>query len=85
LLAFAELAEAQGHAAAARRVLAFGAGHDAIGMADRDELRVEWARRSAALADPDPPWPPSLALDDLLQRIVDETPSQHARLFAQLR
>jgi hypothetical protein len=85
LLAFAELAAAQGHAAAARRVLAFGAAHEAIGMADRDELRVEWARRSTGLTDADPPWPPALALDDLLQRIVDETPSQHARLFSQLR
>ena len=82
LLGLAELLEHQGHAAASRRVLAFGADQEAIGMADRDELRVEWARRSGAAAA-DTPWP-GVSLDVLLHRVVVECDVAHAPLIAVL-
>jgi predicted ATPase/DNA-binding SARP family transcriptional activator len=82
LLCFAELLEAQGHADAARRVLAFAVEHPATLPADRDQLRAEWAKRAAAFPA-DPPWP-GLALDELIDRIVAERDSAHAALVAAL-
>jgi predicted ATPase/DNA-binding SARP family transcriptional activator len=85
LLAIAELFEAEDRPSAARRVLAFGVDQEAISAPDRDELRVEWARRAAGMA-PDPAWPAALALtlDALLQRIVDEVAAPQARLLAEI-
>ncbi len=83
LLGLADLVERQGHAAAARRVLAFGAEDPAIGVADRDELRAEWARRAAALRAPDPAWP-GLGLRELLQRVAAGAHSGFAPLVALL-
>jgi len=82
LLALAELLEAEGHAAAARRVLAFGADEETLSAPDRAELRAAWARR-AADAPVDPPWP-GIALGDLLQRIVAERPLAHGPLISAL-
>jgi hypothetical protein len=79
LMGLAELLEAQGDPAAGRRVLAFAADESSLGAPDRDELRVEWARRAAGLAQPDPPWP-GLPMVDLLQRVVTEAHRQHAGL-----
>jgi predicted ATPase/DNA-binding SARP family transcriptional activator len=79
LLALAELLEAQGDAGAGRRVLGFACEEPTLGAPDRDELRVEWARRAAGLAQPDPPWP-GLPMVDLLQRVVTEAHRQHAGL-----
>jgi predicted ATPase/Tfp pilus assembly protein PilF len=85
LMGLAELLEAQGDPAAGRRVLAFAADESSLGAPDRDELRVEWARRAAGLPAPDGPWPPGLALPELLQRIVNETGEQHMALRALLQ
>lgn len=82
LLVFAELLEAQGRAMAARRLLAFAADHAAFNVADRDELRSEWARRAGA-AQPDPAWC-GPALDELLHRIVSERTRSHDGLIAEL-
>jgi predicted ATPase/DNA-binding SARP family transcriptional activator/tetratricopeptide (TPR) repeat protein len=83
LLGLAEVLEAQGHAAAGRRVLGFAAEADALGAPDRDELRTEWARRVASAPAPDPPWP-GPALPALLQRIVAEAPQGYAPLVAEI-
>lgn len=86
LLAFAELLEAQGDGVAGRRVLAFAVAQPALSAPDRDELRVEWARRVAPDSAPDnaaDPWP-GLTLDALLQRIVDEAPRGHDALRSAL-
>lgn len=72
LPAFAELLEHGGHARAARRVLAFAAGEPTISIADRDELRAEWERRTAGAGPGDAPWP-GIALDELLRRIDHES------------
>lgn len=85
LLALAELLEAQGDPAAGRRVLAFAADEASFGAPDRDELRVDWARRAAGLPVPDAPWPPGLALPELLQRAVDEAPQAYRPLRALLQ
>jgi ATP/maltotriose-dependent transcriptional regulator MalT len=82
LLVFAELLEAQGRAMAARRLLAFAADNAAFNVADRDELRSEWARRAGA-AQPDPAWC-GPALDELLHRIVSERTRSHDGLIAEL-
>jgi tetratricopeptide (TPR) repeat protein len=66
LLALAEALEARDAPADARRVLAFGAEEPTISVPDRDELRVEWARRVGGGAA-DAPWP-ALTLDALLER-----------------
>lgn len=84
LLGLAELFETLGDARAGRRVLAFAAAEASLGAPDRDELRVEWARRAAHLPEPDPPWPAALPLPGLLQRVVSETPLGHAPLRALL-
>jgi len=83
LLGLAELIEGQGHGAPARRLLAFAAEDAGLGAANRDELRAAWARRAAALRQPDPPWP-GLTLRELLQRVVDEADSGCAPLVALL-
>jgi predicted ATPase len=83
VLVFAELAEAQGEASVARRVLAFGADHPSATAMEADELRTAWLRRAASVPA-DPPWP-GLALDDLLRRLVFEAPSGHAALIEILR
>jgi predicted ATPase/DNA-binding SARP family transcriptional activator len=83
LLAFAELLDAQHEAVSARRVLAFAVDHPSMNTVDRDELRIEWARR-AVPAQPDPPWP-GMALDELLRRIASETGTAHAGLLGALR
>jgi len=79
MLGLADVVEGQGQAAAARRVLAFAAEDSSLGSANRDELRAEWARRAAALREPDPPWP-GLTLRELLRRVVDEADTGHAAL-----
>lgn len=83
LLGLADLLEAQGEPAAGRRVLAYAADEPSFSAPDRDELRVEWARRAAGLPAPDAPWP-GLALPELLRRIVAETAQAHAPLRALL-
>jgi predicted ATPase/DNA-binding SARP family transcriptional activator len=85
LLALAELLEAQDDPAAGRRVLAFAADEASFSAPDRDELRVDWARRAAGLPTPDAPWPPGLALPELLQRVVDEAPQAYRPLRALLQ
>lgn len=85
VLALAELLEAQGDPAAGRRVLAFAADEASFSAPDRDELRVDWARRAAGLPTPDAPWPPTLALLELLQRVVDEAPQAYRPLRALLQ
>lgn len=82
LLAWAELLEGQGHANAARRVLAFAADEPTLSAPDRDELRAAWALRASPAAA-DPPWP-GMAVDELLQRIVIEREISHAPLIATL-
>jgi predicted ATPase/DNA-binding SARP family transcriptional activator len=84
LLALAELLEAQGHAAIARRVLAFAANEASLSAPDRDELRVEWARRAVPVTI-EAGWPPALTLPALLQRVVAEAPQAHAPLIGLLQ
>jgi tetratricopeptide (TPR) repeat protein len=82
VLCFAELLEAQGQAALARRVLAFAMEHPATLPADRNALRAQWERRVAATPE-DPPWP-GMGRDELLQRIVAEHEVAHAPLIGAL-
>ncbi|HSI60305.1 MAG TPA: tetratricopeptide repeat protein [Ideonella sp.] len=83
MLVFAELLDAQQEPSCARRVLAFAVDHPSITTVDRDELRVEWARR-ARPASADPPWP-GIGLDELLRRIASERELAHVPLIAALR
>ena len=83
MLALAELFDAQGEPAAARRVLAFAADEPSLTVPDRDELRAAWARR-ASPSTADPPWP-GLGMDELLHRIASEQGVAHAPLLAALR
>jgi tetratricopeptide (TPR) repeat protein len=80
---FAELLEAQGEAACARRVLAFAAGHPDAYAAFRDQVRPRLDRLSSA-GTADPPWP-GMAIDELAHRIVAESGIAHAPLIAALR
>jgi predicted ATPase/DNA-binding SARP family transcriptional activator/Tfp pilus assembly protein PilF len=77
LIAFAELLGEQGEAEAARRVLDYVLAHpltDAPGRTDAAALRARWPGPAAAWQGPD--------YDELVQRIVVETPSAHAALIA---
>ncbi|HSV71863.1 MAG TPA: tetratricopeptide repeat protein [Methylibium sp.] len=77
LSCFAELLAAQGEPEAARRVLDFAAAHpstDAQNRHDIAALRARWPEGPA-------PWP-GLAFEELVQRIVVETPTAHAALIA---
>jgi predicted ATPase/DNA-binding SARP family transcriptional activator len=83
LLGLAELLEAKGEIPSARRVLAFAKDQPSISAPDREELRVEWARRGET-AEADGAWP-ALTLDELLQRVVIEGNLACAPLIATLR
>ncbi len=82
LMSLAELLEALGRPAAARRVLWFGVEQTSLSAPDRDELRIQWARRASA-GRTEPPWP-GPSLDGLLQRVVAEATSPHVALMAEL-
>ncbi len=82
LLAFAELLDAQGQPALARRCLAFCSEQAELSLSDRDEMRTVLASWGGVPADA-PAWP-GLALTELLQRIVAEAPLSHAPLIALL-
>jgi predicted ATPase/Tfp pilus assembly protein PilF len=83
VLGWAELIDAQGHAEVARRVLAFAADEPTLSAPDRDELRAAWARRASPTMS-EAPWN-GMALDELLERIVNETKVSHMPLIADLR
>jgi tetratricopeptide (TPR) repeat protein len=81
--AFSELLAATGEMLCARRLLGFVVEHPSMAHPDSEGLRKrldEWSAGAAAL----PAWP-GLALDDLVHRIVVETPVAHASLIALLR
>ncbi|HUG24466.1 BTAD domain-containing putative transcriptional regulator [Piscinibacter sp.] len=82
LLAFAELLDAQGHHALARRCLAFFSELSDLPQSDRDEMRALLARWGG-LPRGATAWP-GMALPELLQRIVNEAPQLHAPLIALL-
>ncbi len=92
VLAFAELLDAQGQPAAARRVLGFAAGEPTLSAPDRDELMAAWARHapaagsaagSAAGAAADPPWP-GWSFPELLRRIAADAAEAHQPLISAL-
>jgi predicted ATPase len=83
LVCFAEILEAQGEAACARRVMAFGADHPSASEPIRDELRKKLAQRHGA--DDDASTWPGIQLDELVHRIVVESDISHAPLIATLR
>ncbi len=77
LIAFAELLAAQGEVEAARRVLDYVAVHpwtDAPGRSDAETQRARWPGPSYPWQGPD--------YDELVQRVVVETPTAHAALVA---
>lgn len=79
---FALLLHAQGHAAAARRVLAHAVAEPGLNAVERDEAAAWLA--TWALSGEDPrPWP-GPGLDDLAHRIVAEAALAHAPLVALL-
>lgn len=82
IAAFADLLEAQGEAASARRVLAFVAALPSVSA----RLRHEFGARLANWGSPPDgaAWP-GLGADELLHRIVVETDVGHAPLIALLR
>lgn len=82
LVAFAELLDAQGHHALARRCLAFFGELSDLTPSDRDEMRAMLARWGG-LPHGATAWP-GMALPELLQRIVNEAPQLHAPLIALL-
>lgn len=82
LLAFAELLDAQGHPALARRCLAFVGELPELTRSDRDEMLALLAHWGG-LPPGAPAWP-GMALPELLQRIATEAPQQHAALIALL-
>ncbi|MBL8346526.1 MAG: tetratricopeptide repeat protein [Rubrivivax sp.] len=80
---FSELLAATGEMLCARRLLRFVVEHPSMALPDSQGLRKrldEWSAGAAAL----PAWP-GLALDELVHRIVVETPVAHASLIALLR
>jgi hypothetical protein len=81
VVTFAEVLGAQGETGAARRVLAFVAGHPTTSQAERVDIAVRQARLPAGGRDP--PWP-DLPLDALVERIAAEAPDAHASLVALL-
>ena len=83
LLGLVEVLEAQGRGALARQVLSFAVDEPSLSTPDKDELRAERSRR-ASPASPDPAWP-GIALNELLHRVVVETPLAYAPLIAALR
>jgi predicted ATPase/DNA-binding SARP family transcriptional activator len=82
LVAFAELLDAQGHHALARRCLAFFGEVADLPRSDRDEMLALLARWGGLPHDA-AAWP-GMALAELLQRIVAEAPQRHAPLIAVL-
>ena len=83
IASFAEVLEAHGEAAAARRVLALAADAPAANEMIRGELRARLAAL-APLPEPIPPYP-AIAIDDLIHRIVAESAAAYAPLIASLR
>ncbi|MFO1327867.1 MAG: BTAD domain-containing putative transcriptional regulator [Rubrivivax sp.] len=84
LVGLAELLEARHAPDAARRVLAFGAGHATLSVPDREELQAQRARRGGADGDDEQGWP-GWDLDELLRRIASERDMAHAPLIAALQ
>lgn len=82
LVAFAELLDAQGHTALARRCLAFFGEVTELPRSDRDEMLALLARWGGLPRDA-AAWP-GMAMAELLQRIVAEAPQRHAPLIAAL-
>jgi predicted ATPase/DNA-binding SARP family transcriptional activator len=80
---FSEILSAQGALSQARLVLDFAAAHPSASAAARDELRRRLATLSEDSTDP-PAWP-GIELDELLNRIVVESPQAYAPLIASLR
>lgn len=82
LVAFAELLDAQGRHALARRCLAFFGEVDELPRSDRDEMLALLARWGG-LPNDAAAWP-GMGMAELLQRIVAEAPQRHAPLIAAL-
>lgn len=82
LMAFAELLDAQGHHALARRCLAFFGELSDLTQSDRDEMLAVLASWGG-LPRGAPAWP-GMALPELIHRIVTEGPQRHAPLIALL-
>jgi hypothetical protein len=80
---FAELLDATGESASARRVLAFAADHPASSAAQAAEIRARLAQ-CAPTSDADPP-ETGLDLDQLAHRVIAERDIAHAPLIAALR
>lgn len=82
LLAWAELAHAQGEVAVADRVLAFTAGLPLVSATVRDSVLAQ--RRRWGLPEPSRLAWPGMSVEELLRRIVAEAPLAHAPLRALL-
>jgi len=83
LAVFSDLLAASGEMTGARRLLAFVVEHPSMATPDSEGLRKRldgWSAGAPAL----PAWP-GLELDELVHRIVAETPAAHAPLIALLR
>jgi predicted ATPase/DNA-binding SARP family transcriptional activator/tetratricopeptide (TPR) repeat protein len=83
LACFSEILSAQGAMPDARRVLDYAASHPTATASARDEMRRRLATLSTDSTDP-PAWP-DIELDELLNRIVVESPQAYAPLIASLR
>jgi hypothetical protein len=77
---FADLLAAQGQTRAAARVLRFVGLQPGLSAPDREAVQ----RQLAALPEPNEDSWPALGLDELVHRIVLETPIAHAPLIALL-
>ena len=82
-IVLSEICEAEDDRECARRLLAFAIAQPALQPQLRDTLAARLASWPSA-ADTPPPWP-SLTLDELVHRIVVETPLAHAPLLALVR